>query len=181
MLKQKKAAFEMSITTIVVLVIAMTMLVLGLVLVRSVFKGATENVLNINEKVKGEIDKLFTEEGQKTAIYLSQRLAQIKQNEPFGVAFAIKNLGTADKTFSYATTVVDVGTCGISASNIAGWIITGKDESGITISPGDAYYTIIRFQPPLNAPLCMARFKVEIKEGTAAYDSFNFDVQIKAK
>lgn len=180
MLKQKKAAFEMSITTIVILVIAMTMLVLGLVLVRSVFKGATENVLNINEKVKGEIDKLFGEEDQKYAVYLSQRKAVVKQGDDFGVAFAIKNIEREQKTFGYTTSMSDKGDCPTN-ENPNNWIILGKQVSGITLASGETYYGMIRFKPPRTTSLCMANFVVNINEEGRSYATFDFAVEIKPK
>lgn len=62
-LKNKKAAFEMSITTIVILVIAMTMLILGMVLVRKMMCGAMGLTTDINDKVRGQIDDLFQSQG----------------------------------------------------------------------------------------------------------------------
>ena len=61
--KNKKAAFEMSITTIVILVIAMTMLILGMVLVRKMMCGAMGLTTDINDKVRGQIDDLFQSTG----------------------------------------------------------------------------------------------------------------------
>lgn len=62
-LKNKKAAFEMSITTIVILVIAMTMLILGMILVRKMMCGAMGLTSDINDKVRGQIDDLFQSQG----------------------------------------------------------------------------------------------------------------------
>jgi hypothetical protein len=62
-LRNKKAAFEMSITTIVILVIAMTMLILGMILVRKMMCGAMGLTTDINDKVKGQIDDLFQSQG----------------------------------------------------------------------------------------------------------------------
>ena len=80
-LKSKKAAIELSIGTIVVIVIAMTMLVLGLILVKNIFSGATESVDSLNEKVMGEISKLFTDESANVVVKLgSDQTAKIKQD-----------------------------------------------------------------------------------------------------
>src|SRR3989338_6029810 len=57
--KNKKAAMELSISTIVIVVIAVTMLILGLVLVRSIMCGAIGLTGDINDKVKGEVNRLF--------------------------------------------------------------------------------------------------------------------------
>ena len=59
MLEGKKGAIELSIGTIVIVVLAMSMLILGLVLVRTIFAGATYNVQQMNDKVKDQINQLF--------------------------------------------------------------------------------------------------------------------------
>ena len=101
-LDNKKGAIELSMTTVVVIVLAMTMLILGLTLVRTIFTGAKYNVETINEKVKGEINKLFVEEEQRSAVYLASSTAEVKQGDSFGILFAIKNV---DKEGSFTYTV----------------------------------------------------------------------------
>lgn len=59
----KKAAIEMSMTTIVVVVLAMSMLILGMVLTRNIMCGAMGLTSDINTKVTSQINKLFTESG----------------------------------------------------------------------------------------------------------------------
>ena len=51
----KRAAIELSIGTVIIIVLAMSMLILGIVLIRSIFTGATESVNTINEKDKNQI------------------------------------------------------------------------------------------------------------------------------
>jgi len=59
----KKGAIEMSMTTIVVVVLAMSMLILGMVLVRNIMCGAMGLTTDINTKVTSQINQLFTEGG----------------------------------------------------------------------------------------------------------------------
>ena len=61
----KKAAFELSVTTMIVIVLAITMLILGLILIKNIFTAATESVDELNDKVSNEIDKIFTDEDKK--------------------------------------------------------------------------------------------------------------------
>ena len=60
---KKKAALELSIGTVVVIVIGITMLILGIVFVRNVMCGALGLTGDLNDKVKGEINKLFGSTG----------------------------------------------------------------------------------------------------------------------
>ena len=55
MIENKKAAMEMSVGTIVTIVLLMSVLVLGLVLITNIFSGATSSVKTIDDKVKSEI------------------------------------------------------------------------------------------------------------------------------
>ena len=99
-LKSKKAAIELSIGTIVVIVIAMTMLVLGLILVKNIFSGATESVDSLNEKVMGEISKLFTDESANVVVKLgSDQTAKIKQDtNSFSIAVGARTLDGSSTT-----------------------------------------------------------------------------------
>ena len=58
-MKNKKAAMELSIGTIVIIVIAITMLILGIVFVRSIMCGAIGLTGDLNDKVTSEINDLF--------------------------------------------------------------------------------------------------------------------------
>jgi len=92
--KNKKAALELSIGTIVIIVIAMTMLILGLVLVKNIFTGATANVKELDEKIKKEITQLFTEEEADIVVRLgSEQTARIKQGtDSFNIPIGARTL-----------------------------------------------------------------------------------------
>ena len=180
----KKGAIELSIGTIVIIVLAMSMLILGMVLIKNIFSGSNENILQMNDKVKGEINKLFVED-KKTIVYLSNQIAKINQNEEWGVAFGIKNLqkdtSTAGK-FSYEVLVSDPDVrkkCGLGEKDIENWIKTGRTDS-MTLPPGENYYGIVRFFIPENAPLCTIRFHVDVKVDNVPYTTDFFDVEVVA-
>jgi hypothetical protein len=181
---KKKGAVELSIGTIVIIVLAMSMLILGLVLVKNIFEGSTNNVDQLNDKVRDEIGKLFGE-NKRTVIYLSNQKAPIKQGEEWGVAFGIKNLirGSSEaKQFSYKVTLSDPEevreNCQISEADASKWIILGRTGK-IVIAPGEAYFGIVRLRIPENAPLCMIRYNIEVTEGSNAYYTDFFDVEVR--
>ena len=181
---QKRGALELSIGTIVIIVLAMSMLILGMVLIRNIFAGSSENILQMNDKVKDQINKLFVED-KMAVIYLPNQIAKISQNEDWGVAFGIKNLerGTAEVgRFSYDVTVSDPDVrqkCGIGERDIEGWIKTGRADQ-MDIVPGQNYYGIIRFLIPANAPLCTVRFHINIKQNGQHYFTEFFDIEVLA-
>jgi len=184
MIGDKRGAIEMSIGTIVVIVLAMSMLILGMILVKNIFSGASENVLQMNDKVKDQINKLFVED-KRTVVYLPNQIARIDQNENWGIAFGVKNLarGTAEAgRFHYDVTVSDPDVrtkCGIDERTIEGWIKTGRADD-MTIPPGQSYFGIVRFLIPENAPLCTVRFHIDVTMDGAAYATDFFDVEVVA-
>ena len=181
----KKGAIELSIGTIVIIVLAMSMLILGLVLIKTIFTSSIYNVNQINDKVKDEINKLFAGD-KKTVIYLPNQRATIKQNEDWGVAFAIKNLekGSAQESkFSYEVVVSDPDVrkkCGLGERDIESWITTGRSDL-VTLSPGDIYYGIVRFSIPESAPICIVRFHLDVKKDNRHYATDFFDVEVAPK
>jgi hypothetical protein len=182
---KKKGAIELSIGTIVIIVLAMTMLILGLVLIRSIFTGATYNVEQMNEKVQNEINKLFVED-KEMVVYLSSQKAEIKQGSNWGVAWAIKNLktGVAEASkMSYDVIVSDDNikkNCGINEATAESWIVQGQSESNIPIAPGKTQYRIIRISVPSDSPLCIVRYRIDTKLDGQQYASEFFDVQVTA-
>jgi len=185
----KKGAMELSMSTIVILVLAMSMLILGLVLIKTIFTGAKYNVDTMNTKVQNEINKLFVED-EKMVVYLANKKLDIKQGEDWGVAFAIKNLipnTMGSKKFDYEVAVnmdsVELkNSCGgLTIAEAESWIKAGKSSS-MTLNPGETGYDIIRFSIPEGAPLCFIRYSITAKDPInpgSDYVSRNFDINIK--
>ncbi len=177
-MKSKKAAMELSIGTIVIIVLAMMMLILGLVLVRTIFTGAQYNVNTINNKVQSEINKLFVEDKQ-IVVYLANNKFDITQGKDWGVAFAVKNLLRDESgvpTFEYEVKVGE-NTCGISDVEVLSWIKAGR-TSNLPLGPGKIKQWIIRFEVPQGAPLCFVRYNIIVEQNGQHYTSESFDMKI---
>lgn len=195
-IKNKKAAIELSIGTIVVIVLAMTMLILGLVLVRSIFTGATDSVDILNEQVKGEITNLFTEEKADIGIKAgSSRLVNVKEGSgKFGVAFGARNPAgdafdnTATSVIQYEVELSEQGsTCNLNTAK--NWFTdprieqTGSKYKSSKINfldgQGDSAYAIIFFDVPDGTSKCSLKVKVATYHrggGPITTASFTIDV-----
>jgi hypothetical protein len=179
----KKGALELSIGTIVILVLAMSMLILGLVLVRTIFTGAKYNVETMNKKVEAEIGKLFVED-QRVVLYLPNREAEIKQGDPYGLGFGIQN-SIASQKFRWNVVVEDdkiKKKCGVSERIAEDWIVTGGSGSA-QIDSGQKHLNLIRFNIPESTvsdiSTCIIRYKLVIKkEDAQPYQTEVFDVVV---
>jgi len=184
---RKKGAMELSIGTIVIIVLAMSMLILGLVLIRTIFTGAKYNVDTMNNKVRDEINKLFVED-KKMVVYLAGGEAKVNKGDSYGIAFGIKNLKTGTpeaSTFLYDVTIANPDevkkNCGINEAEALSWIKAGVGGN-FQILPGETLAndaTIIKFQIPETAPLCIIRYNINVKADGAFYAGDSFDINIQ--
>jgi len=183
-MKNKKAALELSIGTIVILVLAMSMLILGLVLVKTIFTGAKYNVETMNKKVEAEINKLFVED-QRAVLYLPNRIAEVKQGDGFGLGFGIQNT-IATQKFRWQVQVDDDNIrkkCGVSEKEAEDWITTGGSGS-VDVASGQKYTDVIRYnilEGSVNdISTCIIRYKLIIKqEDGSPFTTEPYDIDVK--
>ena len=177
----KRAAIELSIGTIVVIVLAMSMLILGLVLIRTIFKGATYNVEQLDKNVEAEINKLFNARGDKTVLYLPNNEADVSQGKSFGVAFGIKNTIEGETTpgqFTYKvqSSSIQKG-CTLTTQQAESYLILG-DTGSFSLAPGKMHTDLVKVQPSSSAPLCEIKYTLTVTKDGQPYDATFFIVKI---
>jgi hypothetical protein len=177
----KKAAMELSISTIVIVVLAMSMLILGLVLIKNIFIGVNENVLSVNDKVKGEINKLFTDEN-RVVVSTNNGIVNVKVGQAWGIPFGIKN-DLSEQAFKWEVKLdqPDAKTRCKTTSNPQSWVSTGGTGSRVISSNGNEVDIII-FKIPsgevMDVPNCLVRYVLEVKKADGgAYQTIAFNVQ----
>lgn len=176
-MKNKKAAMEMSVGTIVTIVLLMTVLVLGLVMVKNIFSGSSKSIDQINEGVQSEINNLFSDGDTKLAIYPASREITLKKGDIGGFGLSIINKNDEASEFSYTVEVSEISsTCQMNEANAEKLIILGKSGDGITLESGSYMdnAVLVKFEIPETAPLCEVRYKVTIEEEGRSSD-YAFD------
>lgn len=185
-IKNRKGAVELSVGTIVILVIGMTMLILGIALVRTIFQGATDSVDKIDEGVKAELNKLFESGDKKVVVRLPNNEIKIKKGDSVGIAFAIRNTIQGESQagmFSYQVKAVSVETgCSLPLTTAQSYVRLNGERSGIPILPGDEpAYFFVKIQPSSSAPLCSVAYDIEVKKDGQPYAIESFIVQITGR
>ncbi len=182
-LKNKHAAMELSMSTIVVVILSVTFLVLAIVLIKDIFSGAKNAVNLSNKQLISQINKLFSDNEAPVVIYPQSGVVSAKQGKLQEVGVGIRNLGTASgsDTFSYEVKYdsSDVGkeSCPSGKSEPINWIAYGGSGTGIIIRNGGFSTNRIGIKVPIGSALCIARFDVEISKAGAAENSISFYVQ----
>lgn len=187
MTKNKRAAMEMTVGTIVTIVLLMSALVLGLILTNTIFKGSKENIESIDEGVKNQISEMFAKDDlKKIVLYPGTSISIKKGGDDAGFAFSIRNLDTTMGTFSYAVVASSVQTgCTLSLTEANKYISLGGTGTGIQIPAGNVMSNpiMVKFAIPENAPPCTVRYKLTISKSgmIPPYEFIQIDVKIISK
>lgn len=173
---------EMSVGTIVTIVLLMSVLILGIFLVQKIFGASTNAIDSINNQVEDQINKLFSEEGTKIAVYPTSRDVVIKKkDDPKGFAFSVKNLDVETAEFSYEVTVSDISKCGSSfTEETAESYLLGKSGT-FSLGPGNSLDVprLVKFDLSETAPPCTMIYYLEIDKDDVAYANADVFVTIK--
>ena len=184
-MKNKKAAMEMSVGTIVTIVLLMSVLVLGIFLVQRVFSSGTNAVDQIDAQVQNEINKLFSEEGQTLAIFPNSREVILKQGESAGFAFSVFNKDVESHSYSWSVEALEsfdfVGKCGsgMTQSKADNFLLVPSGAFDLSGSSQMALPELVKFDIPETAPLCTIPYKLTIKQDGGTFPGTTVFVTIK--
>ncbi len=173
---KSRGALELSISTIVVIVLSVTMLIIGLVFVRNIMCGSIGLTGDINEKVRGEITRLFgSSEGEVQCIGSGGEPVQMIPGKLNIIWCAIN----AKQTGNYKIVATSIEADGVPQNSIDKWMVGSTTWEG-TVAPGDSTpKKIIRMNIPDNAPEGSVRIDIDItKNGLPlTTQSLDFSVQ----
>jgi len=181
-MRNKKAAIELSIGTVVIIVIAMAMLILGLVLVKNIFSGATESVDTLNDKVKAEITGLFAKEGTKIGIKLgSDKTAKVEQGtQNFGVGIgALTRTGNpvSQDNLQYKLELTNPNNQQCNGLSVKFHTFPNSFQD-FEDADADRAFVVLRFDVEDGAGECTQRVKITTRDTTGELAFASFSVQI---
>lgn len=191
-IKNKTGAMEMTVGTIVTIVLLMSALVLGLILTRSIFKSSTENVQTIDDQVRSEINNLFAEENTGLVVGLGgQNSAKVKQGTAnFGIPFGFspnnpQAWGTSRNGCKYDIEAVNQGNYCINKgwTNIENSIVTGVNDVSFDEVDSTNGLALIKINIPETVPPCLQRFTIIAHCGGSALETTRgyFDIEVIKK
>ena len=179
--RNKKGALELSMNTIVVIVIGVTILTLGLRWVYNLFGGLQERSGEIDEQLKKQISDLF--EGGEEALIIRPNSVTIEQRGGKDIVIAIRNSARdgLKHTYSYSIRLTNTEDIAADAQEVMGWITSGEGEQ-IEIDSGNIAYELVAIDIPRDAPLGTYRFDVSLSsDDLSANTKANFLVRIRGE
>ena len=168
-IRNKKAAFEMSMSTIIIIVLSVVFLILGLVLLKSIFGVSTTTIGSVDEKLKSQLTTLFASDDSSTVfIRPEDGVLQIRANTAdFGFVIGgktkngndIKNWGD----LQYRLILDKNSDCykKLGAVTITKWFTNSKIASGDTDT---TTYNPLNWAK--NGDVGLARIQLTIPKGT---------------
>lgn len=185
-LNSKKAALEMSIGTIVTIVLSVTMLILGLVLVRTIMCGALVTSLDLTDKMRDQINKLFQDTGDDVVMLSGPNgVVSIMPDKPAGVWFAFKPTVETEYNYRFEVYLADQykrSPYNLKEKDIEGWFkspLTGREVVGVNGKNKNLIITPPKDVPEFSFTLKLkvnnvdrVETQIEIKKQGWAYRSF---------
>ncbi|GIU68617.1 MAG: hypothetical protein KatS3mg001_467 [Candidatus Pacearchaeota archaeon] len=177
----KKAAMEMSVGTIVTIVLLMIVLVLGIFFIQKIFTTGTNAIDTIDNEIQNQLQKLFAEETRTIAVYPTSREVTIKKGDtPKGFAFSVRNNDVNEATFNYKVESEDVSSCGgsITKENANSYILGGTGSFKLAAGNSLDLPRLVKFNIPSSAPPCTISYTLKITKNVNNKESPYSDVQV---
>ena len=178
-IRGKKAAIELSMTTIVVVVLSLTLLIMGFILVRSIMCTAIGLTGDVGDKAKKQINDFF--DTSSNDVYC------IGQGDAVKVSPGINNVycGFNSKTGgTYQVTIKEIKPLSSTLSKTTDYMkwISVKKES-VTVSPEQREtQKIVTLEIPEDAQEGTIRLTLEVKkEGATSVSTIPVDWEISRR
>jgi len=182
-LNSKRAAMEMSMGTMVTIVLLMVVLVLGIFFIQKIFFAGTNAIDTIDTQVQSEMQKLFgSDDAKRVVMYPTSQRLKIKQGAiDEGFAFSLKNLDSEMASFTFDVLATDTSHCPASITEeVATSYLLGRSGSITDLRSGDTFNRLVTFIFSETTPLCTMGYELDIRrEDGSSYDNLNFFVTIK--
>lgn len=163
-MKNKKAAMEMSVGTIVTIVLLMSVLILGLVLVRNIMCSGISITDDITESVEGEIKGLFGQQEYGVKCVGEEKIQKIGSNGDSKVLGCVV-ISEESGVYDFEISEIEKLEGNPPEEEIESWF-SETEATGVSISAGENKENFITFTPPQNVDKTTIRIKVEVtKEG----------------
>lgn len=153
----KKGAVELSMNTIVIVIIGITLLTLGLRWVFNIFSDVEKQRGQMSEAMEQEIRDMFGESDKP--LNLLTNSISVEQGGSYDLAIGVRNIGKETYEFSYRIDVnQDDIPSNVRAEDVRKWF--GYTKSSFDLNSGELFPDTISVDIPRDVPL--ERYRVYI-------------------
>ncbi|MBT4257963.1 hypothetical protein HOD88_02150 [archaeon] len=181
MIKNKKGAVEMTMGTIVTIVLMVAILVVILFFIQQVGKTSTGAIEDIDSALTNQINELFTDGTKRISVEPKGRAIDIERGDtPKGFAFSILNNKQEEANFEYTLSASDVSDCTSMTKEKADSFSLAATGS-FPLGPNDSLELarLIKFRVPESSPACTIIYDLDVKQDSSSYVNIQIFVTIK--
>lgn len=174
---------EMSVGTIVTVVLLMAVLILGIFLVQKIFSGSSDAIDSINNQVINEINGIFENPAAKISVAPNDRSITLDKGDetPKGFAFSVKNTDTTDHSYTFTVLANDVSNCGgsFTTQEANTYVLGGTGNFNLGRGSTLELPRLVKFDLPESAPPCTIVYQLDVKQNGNSYTGADVFVTIK--
>jgi len=172
-MKNKKAAIELSMTTIVVVVLSLTLLIMGFILVRSIMCSAIGLTNDVGDKAKKQINDFF--DTSSNEVYCVGQGDAVKVSPGINNVWCGFNSGTGGKYNVKITEVKPISSSMPKTINYMNWVTVKQDSISVTPDQRESQ-KIVTIEIPKDSPEGTIRISLEVqKDGATGKTSIPVD------
>ncbi|MCX6711477.1 MAG: hypothetical protein NT139_00360 [Candidatus Woesearchaeota archaeon] len=171
MKSKKRGAIELSMTTIIVVIMGITLLTLGLRWVYGIFGDIEKQRTQMNDAMDKQIRDMFGESDKPLNLLMTS--ISIEQGKSYDLGIAIRNTGNNDgQHFSYDITVDQIPS-NANVNSVKNWFIYSKNKE-FTLNSGQIQSDLVSINvPKTGAPL--GTYRVTIKLTCREDNNLNYE------
>jgi len=173
----KKGAVEMSMQTIIVVVIGVTLLTLGLRFVYTTFSGIGEQQKGISDMTDKQLKELFGQ--SEDPLSLPKDNIEMSQGEKQVLDLYVKNPGSGTSLFKVTIPALNAEDMPTGASDPTKWLVWTK--SGRTLTSGKGFVDKLQINVPKNAITGSYRFGLNLECGDTEICPFSTILSLEVK
>ncbi|MFW6226027.1 MAG: hypothetical protein ACOC3V_03640 [bacterium] len=162
--KNKKAQMQMSVGTLVTIVLLMSVLIFGLIFVRSIMCSGIALTDDITKEVEGQIKDLFGSNKYGVKCVGETSVQEIGAD---GDSKKVGCIIVTDESKDYTFKIVEIEKLSGKASEdeIKSWFLTSEGTSKqAEVSSGDTAFSFITIKAPQDVDATTLEVKIEISE-----------------
>lgn len=160
MKSKKRGAIELSMTTIIVVIMGITLLTLGLRWVYNIYGDIEKQKTQMSEAMEQQIIDTFGKSDKP--LNLLKNYLTIKQGETQNLGIAIRNIGNNDNQHFKYDIVIDQIPSNANKNSVLSWFLYSKGKE-FTLDSGQIQTDLISIGvPKTGAPLGRYRVTVEL-------------------
>lgn len=174
----KKAAIEMSMSTVVVIVLSVTILIFGMIFVKNIMCSGISLTDEIDEKLMTEIANTFGTTDYGVRCMGEDGVVTIGDGGTRRIACMI-NTDVQAKYELNVYSITPTGNTGASSTEIQKWKLEGTEDWVGTVSPGPKTVPILTLDIPKKTSTTNIRILVEEKIDGESVETHTLDIVVK--